>query len=389
MSKVVIIGAKRTPIGKFGRSLSGLSAVQLGTVAAKGAIKDSRVKPSQIDQAIFGNVLSAGLGQNPARQIALTAGMADTSTANTVNQVCGSGMKAIRDGQASILLHDAQVALVGGTESMSNAPFLNMKVRNSRHRLGNVTLVDDLERDALLDAFTRKPMGLTAETVAAKYHVGRAAQDRFALASQRKATAAWDRHDFDPEVVPVDTGQCLVSRDECIRRKTDLNQMANLPPVFKKNGTVTAGNASGLSDGASALVLTLQQTADRLGIKPLAKIVGYAEAGCSPRLMGYAPDYAVKKLFRKEKIGMNQIDLVEINEAFAAQTVAVARDLKIPKAKLNVTGGAIALGHPLGDSGARIVVTLIHNLRRLHKHDGLAALCIGGGMGMAMHVRCN
>ena len=391
MKHIVIVGTKRTPIGKFQKSLRQLSAVQLGTIASKAAIRDAKVKPEQIDQTIFGNVLQAGAGQNVARQIEIKAGLSDHSTAYTVNQVCGSGMRAIRDGEASLLMGDAKIVLVGGTESMSNAPFICQKIR-SPHKYGDVPLKDDLQTDALFDAFSQRPMGLTAENVAQRYHVSRIQQDRFALASQRKAANAQNHHYLDSEIVPVKiqtpTGIKIFKHDESIRRNTNLNKLARLKSVFKKDGTVTAGNSSGLSDGASAIVMTTDQTAHQLGLKPLARIEGYAEAGINPQLMGYAPYYAVKKLFHKNHLNLSNIDLVELNEAFASQSIAVARDLHIPKDKLNITGGAIALGHPLGDSGSRIIITLIDNLKRTHQHSGLATLCIGGGMGMAMHITC-
>lgn len=391
MSHVVIVGAKRTPVGKFLKSLSGFSAVQLGTIAAKAAMKSIHLDPQRVDQVIFGNVLQAGGGQNVARQIELSSGVPATSTAYTVNQVCGSGMRAIRDAEASILMGDAKVVIAGGAESMSNAPFICRQMRIP-HKYGDVNFEDDLQTDALFDAFSRKPMGLTAETVAEKYQVTRQQQDRFALSSQQKAVYAQDHHYFDREIVPIKlhtrNGTKIMNQDECVRRDTSLKALSRLPSVFKENGTVTAGNASGLSDGASALILMSDQTAEKLGLKPLARIVDYAEAGIDPQIMGYAPYYATQKLLKRNHLSIHNFDLFELNEAFASQSIAVARDLHIPNDKLNINGGAIALGHPLGDSGSRIIATLLYNLRRTHQHRGLATLCIGGGMGMAMEIVC-
>ena len=389
MKEVVILSAVRTPIGKFGKALSSLSAVEIGILAAKTAIARSGLPAAEIDQAIIGNVLQAGLGQNPARQIALNSGLAPQSTAMTINQVCGSGMKAIRLGQSAIVIGDATAVLVGGTESMSNVPYLAPHMRRG-HAYGATQLLDGLEHDGLLDAFTHTPMGITAENVAERYHVTRDQQDAFALRSHQKAVAANLAHAFDDELVPVTiTGKhaTTITSDEPVRPDTSLSALSQLKPAFKSDGTVTAGNAAGLNDGASMLVLMDKQAADSAGLPYLAIIDGYQEAGIDPNIMGYAPYYAVTQLMTKQQRQISDYDRIELNEAFAAQSVAVARDLHIADDQLNVNGGAIALGHPVGASGARIVTSLVHQLQQNHLTTGLATLCVGGGMGVAMSVR--
>lgn len=383
--EVVIVSAVRTPTGKFGRSLQGLSAVDLGTIAAQGAVKRSGLAPAMIQQTIFGTVLQAGLGQNVARQIELNAGLPVTSTAMTINQVCGSSLKAIRLGQSAILMGDADAVLVGGTESMSNAPFLNNHVRWGQ-KLGHATLVDSLAHDGLTDAFGGESMGITAENVAAQYHVSREEQDLFALRSQRNATQAQKEHRFDAEIVPVKVGNQTIIADEPVRTTTSLDQLAALKPAFKTDGTVTAGNAAGLNDGAAAMVLMRKSAAVAAGIPYLATLRGYQESGIAPDIMGYAPVTAIQGALAKDRLAVKDIDRFEVNEAFAAQSVAIARDLHIPNERLNVNGGSIALGHPLGASGTRIVVTLLHELIRADLHRGLASMCIGGGMGIALTI---
>jgi len=381
--EVVIVSAVRTPIGKFGKNFRSVSAVQLGTIAAKAAIERSGLAPAMIQQTIFGTVLQAGQGQNVARQIELNAGIPVTSTAMTVNQVCGSSLKAIRLGQSAILLGDADAVLVGGTESMSQAPYLSPQSRFG-HKFGDMTLVDSLAKDGLVDAFNDIPMGITAENVAAKYHVSREEQDAFALRSQQNATQAQLEHRFDAEIVPVPVGGQLITTDEAVRTTTSAAQLAALKPSFKSDGTVTAGNAAGLNDGAAAMILMRKSTAIAANIPYLATLTGYQEAGIDPAIMGYAPVYAIQKMLDRTHTTVAGIDRFEINEAFAAQSVAITRDLKIPTQKLNVNGGSIALGHPLGASGTRIVVTLLHELMRSGGHRGLASMCIGGGMGIAL-----
>ena len=389
MEKVVIAAAKRTPIGKINGALKNFTSVDLGTIVTKAVIEQANIKPSDVDQVVFGNVIQAGAGQNISRQIEINSNIPYCSTANTVNQVCGSGLKAVRNAQAAIVMGDADVVIAGGVESMSNAPFLNMDVR-SGHKFGDVTLVDSLNNDALMDAFNKQPMGVTAENVAEKFNVSREEQDEFAYQSHMKAAKAFDNGYFDKELVPIEIknrkSSYIMKEDENIRRDTSIEVLNKLRPAFKEEGTVTAGNAASLNDGASALVLMSESAAKRLNVKPLAVIDGYAEAGCDPDYMGYAPYDATKSLFDKLNITIDDIDLVELNEAFAAQVLAVAHDYNIDMDKLNISGGAISMGHPLGDSGARIVGSLIYNLQRTNQKSGLATICIGGGMGLAMKI---
>lgn len=389
MTEVVILSAARTPIGKFGGALAGVSAVELGAIAAKAAIQRAGIAPERLDQAIFGNVLQANSGQNVARQIALKAGLTTDSTAMTINEVCGSGLKAVRLGQSAILLGDADAVLVGGTENMSQAPFYAPQQRFG-HKFGDVTFVDGLARDGLSDAFTGLPMGVTAENVAEQFSVTREQQDRFALASHQKAVAAQQAGAFDAEITPVTVttrkGDLVVAADEGPRPDTDLTKLGKLRPAFKPEGTVTAGNASGINDGAAALILMRKDLADAQGLPYLAVIDGYNEGGIDPNFMGYAPKRVIEKLLKRTATAMSGIDLIEINEAFAAQSIAVAKELELDQSKLNVNGGAIALGHPLGASGARVLTTLLYALRTRDAQTGIAALCVGGGIGVAMQV---
>ena len=388
---IVIASAVRTPSGKFGGQLSSLSAAEMGIVVAREAITRAGVGAGDVDQSIFGIVLQANSGQNVARQIALGAGMTRSSTAMTVNQVCGSGLKAVRLAQSAIVMGDADVVLAGGAESMSNVPFY-LPASRFGHKYGNMPCVDGLHRDGLADAFSHKAMGITAENVARRFHVTREEQDAFAFASHRKAMAARDSGAFEDEMVPVvlssRRGVLRLARDETIRDDTSLEKLAKLRTAFLTDGTgtVTAGNASGISDAAAALVLMSAETARRRGVEPLARITGYAEAGIDPEIMGYAPKLAVEKLSRRTGTPLEDVDLFEINEAFAAQSVAVVRDLGLPMNKINVNGGAIALGHPLGASGARVLTTLVHALERRDLRVGVATLCVGGGMAVAMQV---
>lgn len=417
MTDVVIASAVRTPIGKFGGSLSSLSSVDLGTIAAKAAIEHAGISSHDVDQAIFGNVLQAGSGQNVARQIALKAGLDTSSCAMTINEVCGSGLKAVRLAQSAIVMGDAQVVVAGGTESMSNVPFYATNSRFSGHKYGNFALIDGLQRDGLNDAFTGDAMGVTAENVAAKFGITREAQDIFALKSHQKAVAAIKRGDFASEIVPVTLANgTVITQDEHPREDTSLEQLSKLRTLFKaseetsgatcevgKNeisenevckqevckheSTVTAGNASGINDGAAALVLMSKDYAQAHGIEYLAQIVGFAEGGIDPDLMGYAPKHVMERMLNATGSSVDNIDLFEINEAFAAQSIAVSEQLHIDESKLNVRGGAIALGHPLGASGARILTTLIYALRDSNKLNGVAALCVGGGIGVSMQIR--
>jgi len=390
LEKIVIINAKRTPIGKLNGALKDKSAVELATEVSKALIKTAKIPIEDINQVIFGNAIQAGNGQNIARQIELNSGLSAKTTAFTINQVCGSGLKAIRQAQIELLIGGHKTILAGGTESMSNVPFLNMNQRQPT-KFGSFTVYDGLERDGLTDAFSNRPMGITAENVAKIYHVSRKQQDQFALDSHLKAQDAINHHYFDEELVPIQTTNkkksTLVSQDESVRFDTSLEKLSTLPPSFETNGTVTAGNAAGLNDGASALLLTTESHAKQLNLTPLAEIIDYAEQGIDPNIMGYAPYHAIKKLLTNQKMQVTDIDLFEINEAFASQCIAVSRDLSIPEYKLNISGGAIALGHPLGDSGARIVTTLINNLNRTGQTYGIASLCMGGGMGSAMLIK--
>lgn len=427
MSDVVIVSAARTPIGKFGGALKSLTSVELGTIAAKAAIERAGISPKSVDQAIFGNVLQAGSGQNVARQIALSSGLDESSCAMTINEVCGSGLKAIRLAQSAICMGDAQVVVAGGTESMSNVPFYVQNVRFGGIRYGNSALVDGLKKDGLCDAFTGKEMGVTAENVAAKFGITREQQDAFALKSHQKAVFAQNNGDFDAEIAPVQLADgTLISRDEHPRANTSMEKLAKLKTLFeadfgtreadgmrgancglsetdsgsretcgmseadfstKHSPTVTAGNASGINDGAAALVLMSKDYAIAHGIDYLAEIVGFAEGGISPDLMGYAPKHVMERMLKNTGYTVENIDLFEINEAFAAQSIAVCQQLNISESKLNVRGGAIALGHPLGASGARILTTLLYALKDNHMQNGVAALCVGGGIGVSMQVR--
>ncbi|KRK95228.1 Acetyl-CoA acetyltransferase [Levilactobacillus acidifarinae DSM 19394] len=379
------MSAVRTPIGKFGRNFKTVSAVQLGTIAARAAILRSGVDPTDIQQAIFGTVLQAGLGQNLARQVSLNAGLDVRSTAMTVNQVCGSSLKAIRLGQAAILMGDADAVLVGGAENMSQAPYLDCETRWG-HKMGDYEMTDSLLSDGLMDAFNQVPMGITAENVATEFQVSRADQDALALRSQENAVRAQAEHRFDAEIVPVTVGDRVVTTDEAVRPDTSRAKLAALKPAFKADGTVTAGNAAGLNDGAAAMVLMRKSAADAAGLPYLAVIKNYQESGIDPALMGYAPTMAIRRVLDRQHWTLADLDRIELNEAFAAQSVAVTRDLHLPVEKLNVNGGSIALGHPLGASGTRIVVTLLHELIRTDLHRGLASMCIGGGMGMALLI---
>lgn len=392
MQEVVIISAKRTPIGKLGGQLASLSAVELGTVAAKAAIEAAGIDPTQIDQAIFGNVLQAGSGQNVARQIALKSGMTQSSTAMTVNEVCGSGLKAIRLAQSAIVMGDADIVLVGGTESMSQAPYLNKQMRFGS-KFGDQTMIDSISSEGLNDAFTHQPMGITGENVAAKYGVTREMQDAFALASHQKAAQATQAGWFNEEIVPVTVQQrkatLEVQQDEGIRPTTTIEAMAKLRPAFQQDGTVTPANASGINDGASAMIVMSKEKAAALGLVYQATLVGYQEVGADPDYMGYTPVDAIQKLLAQQNQTLADIDLLEINEAFAASSVAVQNGLQVDPAKVNVAGGTIALGHPIGASGTRIMTTLMHQLKRTHQTTGIASLCIGGGLGIAFEIQLN
>lgn len=381
MDSIVIIDAKRTAIGKFRGQFADLTSVQLATQLVQQLLTNNKIDPEKIDQFIFGNVYQAGMGQNIARQIGLNVGGRVQSTAMTINQVCGSGMKAVHEATNALLLNDADIIVCGGTESMSNAAFYNKRVGKLE---ASDEQGDTLFRDGLVDAFGDYPMGITAENVAKKYDVSRLAQDEFALSSQKKAAAAVDK--TTSEILPIEVAGQKIVTDQSIRPDSTLETMGKLKPAFKENGTVTAGNSSPLNDGAAAMILMRKSTAQEMGLDYVAEIMGYVEEGIDPSIMGYAPYYAIKKYYDKYGVTQDQIDLFEINEAFAAPSVALGRDLNIPDTKLNIYGGAIALGHPLGATGARLIVSLINSLQKENKHSGMASLCIGGGMGMALGI---
>jgi acetyl-CoA C-acetyltransferase len=388
MKDIVIISAARTPIGKLGGALSSLAAHQLGAVAIREALRRASIKPEDVSEVILGQVLTAGAGMNPARQAAVAAGVPFSAPALTLNQVCGSGMRAIVTGAQALQLGDADIVVAGGQESMSNAPHcVGMR---AGVKLGDATLVDTLIRDGLWDAFNGYHMGQTAENVAERWKIGRPEQDEFAAESQRKAAAAQKAGRFDEEIVPVRIAgrkeEIVVSSDEAVRGETTTAALAKLRPAFAKEGTVTAGNASGINDGAAALVLMRGADAASRGIEPLGRIVSWATTGVDPAVMGIGPVTAVRRALEKAGWKLDTVDLIEANEAFAAQSCAVGRELNWDAARVNVNGGAIALGHPIGASGARIVVTLLHELRRRGAKRGLATLCIGGGMGIALCV---
>ena len=388
---IVIISATRTAIGKFGGQFASISAVELGTAVAKSAIEKGKVDPSLIDTVIFGQVLQAGIGQNPARQVALNSGLPHTSTALTVNEVCGSGLKSILLAAQAIRLGDAKIVLAGGMENMSLAPHLLPNRFATKN--GNCTMIDALFHDSLTDAFSNEAMGITAENLVDKYGFTRQQLDEFAAHSQQKAYQAQQSGAFDKEITPIEitnkkTKQVVtIDKDEFIRPETTVESLSSLRPVFKKDGVVTAGNSSGINDGAAALILTTREVANTLNLPILATLTGYAEAGVDPSIMGIGPVPAIEKLIQRTHIPLDRVDLFELNEAFAAQSLAVIKDLKINPEKVNVHGGAIALGHPIGASGARIVVTLIHALQQRQLQTGIASLCVGGGMGVALSLK--
>ncbi|MDF9759858.1 acetyl-CoA C-acetyltransferase [Peribacillus simplex] len=389
MREVVIVGAARTPVGAFGGSLANVSAVELGVVAAKEAIKRANISADMIDEVLIGNILSAGLGQNVARQVAIHAGIPETTPAMGINKLCGSGLRTVIMGAQFIALGDADVILAGGIESMSNAPYLLPNYRFGQ-KMGNAEAVDSMTYDALTDVFNQYHMGVTAENIAEQWEISREKQDEFALDSQLKAEKAQLEGRFADEIVPVEYKRrgktILVDQDEHPRHGLTIDQLAKLRPAFKENGTVTAGNASGINDGGAMLVLMSKEKADELGLETLATIKSYANAALDPKIMGYGPVPATRKALAKAGLTIDDIDLMEVNEAFAAQSLAVLKDLELKPEKVNVNGGAIALGHPVGASGARILVTLLYEMKLRDAKTGLATLCIGGGQGTALIV---
>jgi acetyl-CoA C-acetyltransferase len=389
MSGVFILSAVRTPMGKFGGSLAGFTAPDLGVFAAKAALERAAVEAGGLDLAVFGHARQAGNGPNPARQIACRAGLPETTPAYTVNQACASGMQAIALAAQAIERGDAELALAGGAEAMSRVPYLLEGARWGA-RLGDQVLVDGMYRDGFLCPLSKMVMGETAELLASQYHISREEQDAFALESQRRARQAIESGRFRDEIVPLAVkgkkGEREFSTDEHPRLDASLEALAKLPPVFSKEGTITAGNASGITDGGAAGVLASEGRAARAGTKPLARVAAWTTVGVDPRLMGIGPVPAVRKLLSKTGRKLEEFDLVELNEAFAAQVLACDRELHLDRARLNVNGGAIALGHPIGCSGARIVVTLAHEMIKRNARRGLATLCVSGGLGMALEL---
>jgi len=391
MDNPVIVSAVRTPIGRFLGALQSIPAQKLGATVVAEAIRRAGITPEQVDEVILGNVVGAGLGQNPARQASIFGGVPDTVPALTVNKVCGSGLKAVVLGAQAIKCGDAEVIVAGGMESMSNAPYLMKNARNG-FRMGNQTVLDAMIHDGLWDAYNDYHMGMTGEVVAERWKVTREDQDRWALDSHKKAIAAIDAGAFKREIVPVEIPSrkgdpVRFDTDEGPRRDTTIEALRALKPAFKKDGTVTAGNAPGVNDGAAAIVVTSMAAAKRLGLTPRAEIVAYASSGLAPELVMMAPEKAVRMLWEKTGWTADAVDLYEFNEAFSVQQVALGRVLGIDPAKHNVRGGAVALGHPIGASGARILTTLLHALEDTNKEKGIAALCLGGGNAVGMAIR--
>ena len=389
MKNVVIVSACRSPVGKLQGQLSSLTAPQLCSKVIEHVLKQSKVKPSQVDEVILGNVISAGIGQSPARQAALLGGLPDTVAALTINKVCASGLKAVALGAQAISLDEAEIVIAGGMESMSNAPFLLKEMRSGK-KYGDSKAIDSLIFDGLWDCYNNAHMGTLCELTVDKYKISREVQDDFALQSHKKAAEATKSGRFKEEIVPVSVtrgrDKDVVDTDETIRYDTSIEKLSTLKSVFSDKGTITAGNAPGLNDGAAVLLLMSEEMAEKLKLKPIAKIIGYATAHTAPKWFTIAPVNAVKKLLEKTSLKIEDFDLIEENEAFAAQTIAVIKELCLDPARVNVNGGAIALGHPIGASGARILVTLIHALRQRKKKSGLATLCLGGGGAMSMAI---
>ena len=383
-NQVVIISAIRTPIGTYKGSLKKMRSDQLGSIVIKETLKQSKFSKEEIDEVIMGQVLTAGAGQNPARQAAINAGIPISKPAHIVNQVCGSGLRAVISGFQSIKLGESMTIISGGQENMSIAPH-SIFYRDEK-KISEDKLLDTMVNDGLIDAFNNYHMGVTAENVAKKFNISRQEQDEFALNSQKKTEKAFKDNKFSDELIRINHSGNILDKDEHPRTNLKMSDLEKLKTVFQDNGTVTPGNSSGINDGAAALLLTSLEQAEKKSIQPLAKIVSWASVGVDPTLMGLGPIEAVREASKKAKWRLDEIDLFEINEAFAAQSIAVIRELNIDQNKVNVNGGAIALGHPIGASGARILVTLIHEMKRQNKNKGCATLCIGGGMGIALCV---
>lgn len=389
MTRVVLAAAYRTPIGVFGGAFKDVPAYDLGATLIEHIIKETGLNPSEIDEVIIGNVLQAGQGQNPARIAAMKGGLPETVPAFTVNKVCGSGLKSIQLAYQSIVTGENDIVLAGGMENMSQSPML---VNNSRFgfKMGHQSMVDSMVYDGLTDVFNQYHMGITAENLVEQYGISREEQDTFAVNSQQKAVRAQQNGEFDSEIVPVSIPQCkgepiVVTKDEGVRENVSVEKLSRLRPAFKKDGTVTAGNASGINDGAAMMLVMSEDKAKELNIEPLAVLDGFGSHGVDPSIMGIAPVGAVEKALKRSKKELSDIDVFELNEAFAAQSLAVDRELKLPPEKVNVKGGAIALGHPIGASGARVLVTLLHQLND-EVETGLTSLCIGGGQAIAAVV---
>jgi acetyl-CoA C-acetyltransferase len=390
LNEAVIISAARTPVGKFLGSLKGFTAPELGAIAVRESVKRAGIKPEEVDEVIMGCVIQAGLGQNPARQAALRGGLSPSVAAVTVNKVCGSGLKAVMMAAQAVKLGDSEMVVAGGMESMSNAPYLIPKAREG-YRLGNGELVDSMINDGLWCAFENYHMGCTGELVADEYSIGRNEQDEFAANSHRKAAAAIKAGKFKDEIVAVEIPQkkgpaILFDTDETVREDSSADVLGKLKPAFKKEGTVTAGNAPGVNDGASAVVVTSLRRAQELGVEPMARIVAQAVAGLEPKYVMMAPVEAVRKLFKKTGWSASEVDLIELNEAFSVAAVAVTRELGLDPERVNVNGGAVALGHAIGQSGSRLLTTILHELKRRNAHRGVVALCLGGGNAVAMAI---
>jgi acetyl-CoA C-acetyltransferase len=390
IKEAVIIEAVRTPVGKFQGSLKGFKATELGAIVVREVVKRAGIAPETVDEVIMGCVIQAGLGQNPARQAALNGGLPNTVSAVTINKVCGSGLKAVMMAAQGIQVGDTEIVVAGGMESMSNAPYLLDKAREG-YRLGNGTLVDSMINDGLWCAFDNQHMGCTGEVVAERFNVNRTEQDEYALQSHRKAANAIKDGRFKEEIVPVEIRQkkgavTVFDTDETVREDTSLEVLGKLKPAFKEGGTVTAGNAPGVNDGASALVVTSLERANALGIEPMARIVAQATSGTEPQLVMMAPVEAIKKVLQKANWSTNDVDLIELNEAFAVQAVAITRELDLDPERLNVNGGAVALGHAIGQSGSRLLTTMLFEMKRRDAHRGLVALCLGGGNAVALAV---
>lgn len=390
--EIVIISGCRTPVGKFQGSLSDLSATQLGAIVVREAVKRAGIDPAQVDECIMGNVVSAGLGQNPARQAAIYGGLSPEVGAMTINKVCGSGLKAVGLAAQAIQTDNSSLVVAGGMESMTNAPYLLPQARKG-YRLGDAQIIDSMVRDGLWDVYNNYHMGITGENVAEKYGVSREEQDEFALNSHRKALAAIRECRFKSQVVPVElppkkkgAPPVIFDKDESPREDTTIEVLRSLKPAFKKDGTVTAGNAPGVNDGAAAVVVTSAAKAKEFGAKPMVRIVAQATSGIDPKWVMMAPVSAVRKIWEKTGWKNEEVDLYELNEAFAVQALGVMRELELDPEKVNVNGGAVAIGHPIGASGARVLVTLIYEMIRRDVHRGIAALCLGGGNAVAMAV---